>query len=93
MENVVVHLKENAQTVRLALHNHGVALARSYLILVPIVVLGGRDLGVQRHVKIVIEIAAERREPSDAPALLRLIGVKLGQRRAGNHYECCIALV
>ena len=60
MENVVVLAEEDAQAVLFTLHLDGKALRCRHLSLVPIVVFGGRDVGVERYVKVVIEVAAKR---------------------------------
>src|SRR5260221_8576328 len=83
VENVVIEAGEDAQPMLLTLDRD----------FVPIVVFDGRDLRVKRHVKIVVEIAAKRRKPRDAPSLLRLIGLELGQRGARNHHERCVAVI
>jgi hypothetical protein len=81
------------QALLLTLHKDGVAFRCRHLRLVSIVVFGGRDLRIKRHVKIVIEIAAKRGNPRDAPSFLRFIGVELGQRCPGNHDERRVAVL
>jgi hypothetical protein len=53
--------------------------------LVAIVVFGWGDLRVKRDVKIVVEIAAKRRKPRDAPSLERFIGFERGTRNEYKH--------
>jgi len=57
-----------------------VALGCRHLSLVPIVVVGRRNLRVKRHMKVIVEIAGKRGKPRNAPFLFRFVGVELGQR-------------
>src|ERR1700730_1258306 len=85
VKHLAFELKEDAEAVLLTLHQDGMALRGRHLILVSIVVFGGRDLRVKRDVKVVVEIVAKRGKPRDAPLLFPLIGVELGEGGPRDH--------
>src|SRR4029434_5893527 len=51
------------------------------------------DVRVERHVKVVVEVAAKRREPANAPSLFRLVRLEHGQRSPGHQHERRVALL
>src|SRR3954469_1812579 len=69
MKNIRLQAEENTQPVTLAFHGVGTVPCLQ-LGFAAIVIFDGCDLLIERDVKVVVEIVAERREPRQAPALL-----------------------
>src|SRR4051794_11303028 len=83
-------MEENTQTMLLARgrvrHLGGLKLGT-----VAIIVFDRRDLLVIGDVEVVIEVAAQRGDPRERPAVALLIGIELGKRRARYHHERGVA--
>jgi hypothetical protein len=62
MKESILQPEENTQPVRLPFHLHGVTHGRFCLFLRPVVVFRGRNVRIQRYVKIVIKIRPKRRQ-------------------------------
>src|ERR1039457_6501686 len=84
VENLVVEGEEDAETMLFTLRAVG-GLAGQHLGLGPIVVFDRCHVGVERDVEVVVEVAAERGEPRDAPPLLRLVGDRKSTRLNSSH--------
>jgi hypothetical protein len=91
MKHVVLETEEDAETVRLAPRRHA-TLPCLHLGFVSIVVLERGNRLVVADVKVVVEVAAKRGHPRQGPALLRLIGLKFGQRGTGDERKARVAL-
>lgn len=71
VEHIVCEPEEHAESMRLAHYGIG-SISSLELNFASIVVFDGRHLLVIRHVKVVIEFAAERGDPSKLPTLFAL---------------------
>lgn len=92
VKDLVADAEENTEAVLFS-HNNVGDLVGFQLGLVSIIVFDRRNLLVVGDVKVVIEVAAERGNPREAPSLSLLVGLELGKRRAGHHDERGVAFV
>jgi hypothetical protein len=93
MKESILQPEENTQPMRLPFHLHGVTHGRFCLFLRPVVLFRGRNIRIQRYVKIVIKIRPKRRQPIYVPPFFGFVFFKFRERRPRNHRERRVLLV